>query len=65
MTLRKYGSKYNTVFCTFCGLSTDTKPTKAMIDNRAVSLGNGSEFYEMDTDTKYSWDATSETWKEN
>ncbi len=63
-TLRKYGTKYNTTFCQFCGLSTDTKPTTATIDNRSVALANGSEFIEMDTDKKYSYDAENQQWIE-
>ena len=63
-TLRKYGAKYNTVFCTLCGLSTDTKPTTVLIDDKTVAVGNGSEFIEMDTDTKYLYDAGSQQWKE-
>lgn len=63
-TLRKYGAKYNTVFCTLCGLSTDTKPTTVLIDDKLVAVGNGSEFIEMNTDKKYLYDAGSQQWKE-
>lgn len=62
-TLRKYGAKYNVTFCTFAGLSTDTKPIgTTLIDNKSVGLANGSEFIEMDTDKKYLYDAESQTW---
>jgi hypothetical protein len=64
-TLRKMGAKYNVTFCTFAGLSTDTKPVgTALIDNRSVALANGSEFIEMDTDKKYSYDAENQQWIE-
>ena len=64
-TLRKYGAKYNTTFCTFAGLSTDTKPIgTALLDNKSVVLANGSEFIEMDTDKKYSYDAENQQWIE-
>ena len=59
-TLRKYGAKYNTTFCSFCGLSTDSKPTGLY---EGVYIANGSEFIEMDTDKKYLFDAESQTWK--
>ena len=58
-TLRKYGAKYNTTFCSFCGLSTDSKPTGMY---EGVYIANGSEFIEMDTDKKYLYDAASQTW---
>lgn len=60
-TLRKYGAKYNVAFCTFCGLSTDTKPT---VSFEGVGIANGSEYIEMDTDTKYLYDAGNQQWKE-
>lgn len=60
-TLRKYGAKYNVNFCSFCGLSTDIKPTGIY---EYVCIANGSEFIEMDTDKKYLYDAESQTWKE-
>lgn len=60
-TLRKYGAKYNTTFCQFCGLSTDTKPT---ISFDGVYIANGSEFVEIDTDTKYLYDAEHQQWIE-
>ena len=64
-TLRKYGAKYNVTFCTFAGLSTDTKPAgTTLIDNKSVALANGSEFIEMDTDKKYSYDAENQQWIE-
>lgn len=64
-TLRKYGAKYNVTFCTFAGLSTDTKPVgTALVDNKGVALANGSEFIEMDTDKKYSYDAENQQWIE-
>ena len=59
-TLRKYGAKFNRTFCTFTGLSTDTKPTGVY---EGVNIANGSEFIEMDTDKKYLYDADSQTWK--
>jgi hypothetical protein len=65
ITLRKYGAKYNTTVCTFAGLSTDTKPVgTTLIDNKRVGLANGSEFIEMDTDKKYSYDAENQQWIE-
>lgn len=60
-TLRKYGAKYNVNFCTFCGLSTDSKPTGIYED---VCIANGSEFIEMDTDKKYAYDAENQQWIE-
>ena len=42
----------------FDGLSTDTKPTKADYPN----MGNGSSFFELDTQTVKFWDATNEVW---
>lgn len=60
-TLRKYGAKYNVTFCSFCGLSTDTKPTGVY---ESVKIANGSEFIEMDTNTKYLYDAENQQWKE-
>lgn len=62
-TLRKYGAKYNVTFCTFAGLSTDTKPVgTTLIDNKSVTLANGSEFIEMDTDKKYLYDTENQQW---
>jgi hypothetical protein len=58
-TLRKYGAKYNTTFCEFRGLSTDVKPT---VVYQGVYIANGSEFIEMDTDTKYLYDAENQQW---
>ena len=60
-TLRKYGAKYNTTFCSLCGLSTDTKP---MGDFDGVGIANGSEFIEMDTGKKFKYDAESSVWNE-
>lgn len=60
-TLRKHGAKYNVTFCTFCGLSTDTKPVDTYED---IAIANGSEFIEMDTDKKYSYDAENQQWIE-
>ena len=60
-TLRKYGAKYNTTFCSLCGLSTDTKPTGSF---DGVGIANGSEFIEMDTGKKYMYDAESSVWNE-
>lgn len=58
-TLRKYGAKYNTTFCSFVGLSTDTKPT---IVFEGINIANGSEFTEIDTNTKYLYDAEHRQW---
>lgn len=64
-TLRKMGAKYNVTFCTFAGLSTDTKPVgTVLVDNRSVTLANGSEFIEMNTDKKYAYDAENQQWIE-
>lgn len=60
-TLRKYGAKYNTTFCQFCGLSTDNKP---IISFDGINIANGSEFVEIDTDTKYLYDAEHQQWIE-
>ena len=49
-TLLRYGAKYNTTVCSFCGLSTDTKPTGIY---EGVYIASGSDFVEMDTDKKY------------
>ena len=63
-TLRKMGAKYNVTFCTFAGLSTDTKPVgTVLVDNRSVTLANGSEFIEMDTGKKYLYDIKNRTWR--
>lgn len=59
------GAKYNTTFCSFVGLSTDTKPVGiVLVENRSVVLANGSEFIEMDTDKKYAYDAENQQWIE-
>ena len=58
-TLRKYGAKYNTTFCSLCGLSTDTKPTGSF---NGVGIANGSEFIEMDTNKKYLYDEEHQQW---
>lgn len=63
-TLRKYGAKYNVTYCTLVGLSTDTKPTTVLINDKAVEVANGSEFIEMDTDKKYRYDFANQQWKE-
>lgn len=64
-TLRTKGARYNVTFCTFAGLSTDTKPVgTVLIDSRSVALANGSEFIEMDTDKKYAYDAENQQWIE-
>lgn len=63
-TLRKYGGKYNSTFCQLCGLSTDTKPTSVLINDRSVGLADGSEFIEMDTNKKYRYSADNATWYE-
>ncbi len=63
-TLRKYGAKYNVTYCTLVGLSTDTKPTTVLINDKAVEVANGSEFIEMDTDKKYRYDYANQQWKE-
>jgi len=60
-TLRKYGAKYNTTFCSLCGLSTDTKPIGSF---DGVGIANGSEFIEMDTNKKYLYDEEHQQWKE-
>lgn len=60
-TLRKYGAKYNSTYCQFCGLSTDAKPT---VSFEGVAIANGSEFIEMDTDKKYLYSADTQQWKE-
>lgn len=60
-TLRKYGAKYNVTFCTFCGLSTDSKPTGTY---KGMNIANGSKFIEMNTDKKYLYDAENQQWKE-
>ena len=65
-TLRKMGAKYNTTFCSFVGLSTDTKPVGiVLVENRSVVLANGSVFIEKDTDKKYAYDAENQQWYEN
>lgn len=43
-----------------CGLSTDQKPTDTY-DGQDV--GNGSSFFEIDTQTVKFYDKSSETWK--
>lgn len=63
-TLRKYGAKYNVTYCTLVGLSTDTKPTTVLINDKAVEVANGSEFIEMNTDKKYRYDYANQQWKE-
>lgn len=63
-TLRKYGAKYNVTFCTLVGLSTDSKPTTVLIDDKTIGVANGSEFIEMDTNKKYLFNADSQMWTE-
>jgi hypothetical protein len=41
------------------GLSTDTKPTEWS----GKPIGNGSSFFELDTQTVFFFDADSQTWK--
>lgn len=64
VTLRKYGNKYNIIYCEFCGLSNDTKPTKTTIKGQEVNLANGSKFTEIDTGIKYIFDAENQEWNE-
>lgn len=61
VTLRKYGAKYNTTFCQFCGLSTDTKPVTSF---GGINIANGSKFLEMDTNKEYLYDADAKVWHE-
>ena len=58
-TLRKYGAKYNTTYCEFCGLSTDVKPVTSF---GGINIANGSKFVEIDTNKEYRYDAKSKTW---
>lgn len=60
-TLRKYGAKYNTTFCQFCGLSTDAKPVTSF---GGINIANGSKFLEMDTNKEYLYDADAKVWYE-
>lgn len=59
VTLRKYGAKYNTTYCEFCGLSTDVKPVTSF---GGIFIANGSKFVEIDTNKEYRYDAKSKTW---
>lgn len=60
-TLRNHGGKYATTYCFLCGLSTDTKPIDSVDD---IKIANGSEFVEMDTNKKYTFDAENQQWIE-
>ena len=59
--LRKYGAKYNTTYCEFCGLSTDVKPVTSF---GGIFIANGSKFVEMDTNSAYRYDAEAKVWRE-
>lgn len=59
LTLRKQGARYSTTFCTFAGLSSDSKPIGMY---QGISIVNGSEFIEMDTDTRYLYNAEDQLW---
>lgn len=60
-TMSEYGSKINRQLCEIVGLSTDTKPIDKI---EGIYIQNGSSFLEMDTDTKYLFDAENKQWKE-
>lgn len=62
VTLTKIGKEYNSRFLEIVGLSTDEKPIGS-IDNIAIT--NGSIFKEIDTGTKYSYNAESSEWIKN
>lgn len=60
-TLRKYGAKYNTTYCEFCGLSTDVKPITSF---GGINIANGSKFVEMNTNKEFRYDADAKLWHE-
>jgi signal peptidase I len=60
-TLRKYGAKYNTTYCEFCGLSTDVKPVTSF---GGINIANGSKFVEMNTNKEFRYDADAKVWHE-
>ncbi len=61
LTLRKQGARYSTTFCTFAGLSSDSKPVGVY---QGIGIANGSEFIEMDTGATYLYNAEDQLWVE-
>lgn len=55
------GARYSTTFCTFAGLSSDTKPVGVY---QGIGIANGSEFIEMDTGATYLYNAEDQLWVE-
>lgn len=47
------------IYCELRGLSDDTKPTMLGTDK----VGNGSMFFEIDTQAMFFYDEETETWK--
>jgi len=61
VTLTQYGNTISNRVLALDGLSTDTKPTD-YIDNALI--GNGSTFYEMDTQKVFKFDEENKVWHE-
>lgn len=61
VTLSKYGNKYNMNIMVIDGLSTAQKPTDKF---EGMTIPNGSLYTEIDTDTRYMFDAENKVWYE-
>lgn len=59
VTLAKYGHNYNMLVMEIDGLSTATKPTDKF---EGMTIPNGSTYTEIDTNTKYMFDAENKVW---
>ena len=55
----KNTSEGRIIYCELRGLSTDNKPLKLGINK----IGNGSMFFEIDTQNMYFYDEETQTWK--
>lgn len=61
VTLSKYGNKYNMNIMVIDGLSTAQKPADKF---EGMTIPNGSLYTEIDTDTRYMFDAENKVWYE-
>lgn len=61
VTLSKYGNNYNMNIMEIDGLSTAQKPTDKF---EGMTIPNGSLYTEIDTDTRYMFDAENKVWYE-
>jgi hypothetical protein len=61
VTLSKYGNNYNLNIMVIDGLSTAQKPTDKF---EGMTIPNGSLYTEIDTDTRYMFDAENKVWYE-